>query len=234
MGRIGVALGAVHLVFFGLVVPVVAIRSRRTLANRFLAPRKRQYRAMIIQLAMFAGFSLLVAFYSSVELFPRRLPSMEGAAAGVVVLVMTVLVMRPLWRKAVEEYQRIVYLFMPSDRTERLLWIVAAALAGFGEEVTWRGVQTALLTRLTGSAAAAIALCIAMFALSHVEQGWKSVIIIAPFAAAFHLLVWLSGSLYVAMAVHFLYDSIAGLAYARLGRGQWTIDNGQLTMRNGG
>jgi len=121
-----------------------------------------------------------------------------------------------------------------------MLWIVAAALAGFGEELTWRGVQTALLARLTGSVAVAIAISIAMFAVSHVEQGWKSIWIVSPFAAVFHLLVWLSGSLYVAMVVHFVYDAIAGLSYGRLGRelgyteSPWTIDNGQLTMRNGG
>jgi len=230
----GELLRAFHLLFFGIFIPVIAVRSRRRLASRYLASRKRQYRAMIVQLALFASFSMVVARFSGIELFPRRLPSMRSAAAGLLFLVLAVLLMRPRWRKAVVERKRIVYFFMPSDRAERLMWITASALAGFGEELTWRGVQTALLAALTGSAAVAIALCIAMFAVSHIQQGWKSVFIIAPFAAAFHLLVWLSGSLYVAMAVHFLYDAIAGLTYARLGRGQWTIDNGQSTMRNGG
>ena len=38
------------------------------------------------------------------------------------------------------------------------------------------------------------------------------------FAVAFHGLVALTGTLYVAMAVHFLYDVIAGLTYGRLAR----------------
>lgn len=234
MDPFGAVFRACHLLLFGLFIPLLAIRGRWVFESRPLPPRKAYLRAMIIQQAIFAGCSIFVAFPSGILLFPRRLPSMRGSVAAAVVLVLAVLVMRPMWRKAVEERNRIVYLFMPSDRVEKLLWIAASALAGFGEEVSWRGVQTALLARVTGSAAAAIALCIAMFAVSHVQQGWKSVFIIAPFAAAFHLLVWLSGSLYVAMAVHFLYDAIAGLTYARLGRGQWTIDNGQSTMRNGG
>jgi membrane protease YdiL (CAAX protease family) len=233
MDRVGELLRALHLLFFGLLIPLISIRSRRALANRFLAPRKRQYWAMIVQLALFASFSMIVANSSGIEIFPPRLPSMRSAAAGLLFLVLAVLIMRPRWRQAVVERKRIVYFFMPSDRAERLMWIVASALAGFGEELTWRGVQTALLAALTGSTGAAIALCIAMFAVSHLQQGWKSVVIVVPFAAAFHLLVWLSGSLYVAMAVHFLYDAIAGFTYARLGR-QWTMDNGQLTMRNGG
>lgn len=49
-------------------------------------------------------------------------------------------------------------------------------------------------------------------------QGWKSSAIIFFFAMGFHGLVWLSGSLYVAMIVHITYDIIAGLNYGRLGR----------------
>jgi len=230
MDPFGAVLRACHLLLFGLFIPLLAIRGRWVLESRRLPPRKAHLRATIIQQAIFAGFSIFVAFHSGIVLFPRRLPSMRGAIAAAAVLVLAVVVMRPMWRKAVEERNRIVYLFMPSDRAERLLWIMASAFAGFGEEVSWRGVQTALLARVTGSAAAAIALCILMFALSHVEQGWRGVIVVAPFAAAFHLLVWLSGSLYVAMAVHFLYDAVAGLTYGRLGReamdnGEWTIDN---------
>jgi hypothetical protein len=49
-------------------------------------------------------------------------------------------------------------------------------------------------------------------------QGWKSSAIIVFFALGFHALVWLSGSLYVAMVVHTAYDITAGLTYGRLGR----------------
>jgi hypothetical protein len=38
------------------------------------------------------------------------------------------------------------------------------------------------------------------------------------FAWPFRTVVWLSGSLYVAMLVHVLYDITAGMAYGRLGR----------------
>jgi membrane protease YdiL (CAAX protease family) len=173
---------------------------------------------MILQLALFAGFSLVTARSAGIEVFPRRVPPTASTAAAVAVLILTVLVMRPRWRRAVQERRRIIYYFMPSDRSERVLWIAVSALAGFGEELTWRGVQTALLVAVTGSRAAGIAISIAMFAVSHVQQGWKSVFIIVPFAAALHLLVTLSGSLYLAMGVHFLYDAVAGFTYGHLGR----------------
>jgi hypothetical protein len=49
-------------------------------------------------------------------------------------------------------------------------------------------------------------------------QGWRSAAVILVFALGFHALVWLSGSLYVAMAVHIAYDVTAGISYGRLGR----------------
>jgi membrane protease YdiL (CAAX protease family) len=48
-------------------------------------------------------------------------------------------------------------------------------------------------------------------------QGWKNAVIIGAVALALHGLVIWSGSLYIAMAVHAIYDLVAGLTYGRLG-----------------
>jgi hypothetical protein len=111
-----------------------------------------------------------------------------------------------------------VRFFMPSDRRERAMWLGLSALAAVGEEISWRGVQMTLLLRATGAPLGAAGVCAATFGASHIVQGWQSAAIIAVFALAFHGIVWLSGSLYVAMAVHFLYDMTAGLTYGKLGR----------------
>ena len=121
------------------------------------------------------------------------------------------------WRRAVERRTRIVQLFMPRDRTERLLWVLVAASAGFGEEITWRGVQPTLLATLLGHPVVAAALVAVTFGIGHMLQGWRSAAIIVVFATSFQTVVWLSGSLYVAMAVHFIYDVVAGMTYGRLG-----------------
>jgi membrane protease YdiL (CAAX protease family) len=56
------------------------------------------------------------------------------------------------------------------------------------------------------------------FGLTHIVQGWKSAAIVCLFALGFQTIVWLSGSLYLAMLVHIAYDVTAGLSYGRLGR----------------
>jgi membrane protease YdiL (CAAX protease family) len=57
----------------------------------------------------------------------------------------------------------------------------------------------------------------AVFGFSHLVQGWKSAGIVTGVALLLQGLVAVSGSLLLPVAVHFLYDLIAGLAYGRLG-----------------
>jgi membrane protease YdiL (CAAX protease family) len=122
-----------------------------------------------------------------------------------------------LWRKRVEERSRKTWLFMPRTRRERILWVLCSVAAGVSEEVTYRGVMFAILWRLTGNPIAAALIAAAVFSISHVLQGFKSMAIIFGFALAFQSISWLSGSLYVAMIVHAAYDVIAGLSYGAYG-----------------
>jgi membrane protease YdiL (CAAX protease family) len=214
---IGVA-GFAHLLLFGILIPIAAIRSKKFLDRIALTPRRRYFTSIVVQVSALTLISFAVARAEGIALFPRALPPRNAIAAGVAFLVIAIAFGWTRWTKAVKERKRVVMLFMPTNAYERAFWVVSAALAGFGEELTWRGVQTALLTRLIGNFLAAVAICVVMFAIAHAIQGWDSTIAIAVFAAAFHGIVWLSGSLYVAMGVHFLYDLIAGFAYAYLAR----------------
>jgi membrane protease YdiL (CAAX protease family) len=136
---------------------------------------------------------------------------------GAGLLAVLVLLMRPMWRKRVEQRSRKVWLFMPRTRRERLLWVGVSVAAGVSEEVTYRGVMFTILWRLTGSPLAAALIASSVFAISHVLQGWKSMAIIFGFAIAFQSIAWLSGSLYVAMVVHAAYDVTAGFCYGAYG-----------------
>ena len=210
--------GWLHLAFFGVLIPWSAIRAQKLIQSRPLPLRRKYFASVILQITFFALISIFVAKKSWIVIFPRRMPSLIAIGIGVVFLAVAIATGWPRWRKAILERKKIVALFMPTNRNERFLWVLISALAGFGEEITWRGVQTALLTRLTGSLIVAIVFAIVMFSIAHAMQGWQSVVVIAAFSAGFHLLVWLSGSLYVAMVVHFLYDLTAGFAYAHLAR----------------
>jgi membrane protease YdiL (CAAX protease family) len=212
--------GWFHLGYFGLLLPILAIVTRKKVfgQGKAVPNRLRHFQSTSIHLGLCMLLSLFVAFDQRIWLFPRAVPSVVAIAAGVAMYATMVLLMRPNWRKAVQKRAPVVHLFMPENAVERAWWIGVSFLAGIGEEITWRGVQAALVTALTGSFGFAALLAALSFGLTHIIQGWRSAAIIAGIAIGFHILVWLAGSLYVAMAVHVLYDLTAGIAYGRLGR----------------
>jgi membrane protease YdiL (CAAX protease family) len=118
----------------------------------------------------------------------------------------------------VQHNTRVAHLFMPSNATELGWWLVVSVLAGTGEEITWRAVQTGLLAAATGNYPTAVVLSALSFGAAHAVQGWRSSAVIVVFALGFQTLVWLTGSLYIAMAVHIVYDITAGISYGRLAR----------------
>jgi membrane protease YdiL (CAAX protease family) len=209
--------GILHLALFGLLLPYLAIKTGGRLESRPFPPKKNYFGSVIVQLMFFGCISWLIAHDNWIPIFPRQLPAPRYWALGAATLVALVLFMRPRWRRAVEKRARRTWLFMPRDRTERLLWAGCSLGAGISEEITYRGVMFTLLWRITGSALVAALVMAAVFGVSHFLQGWTSMAIICGIALAMQGLAWLSGSLYVSMAVHAVYDLIAGLTYGKLG-----------------
>lgn len=212
--------GWFHLLWFGVALPaLVTLKWRKAVSPQGQLPnRLRHFQATTVELVMWAVVSLSAARAQRIALFPSTWPSLLAITTGVAILALQLAYMWPRWRRAVLSKSPIVHLFMPANATERAWWLSVSLLAGVGEEITWRGVQWALLANLTGSYLVAALLSSVMFGAAHMRQGWRSSLVIVGFALSFHLLVWVAGSLYVAMAVHVVYDTIAGLRYGHLGR----------------
>ena len=210
--------GASFLVVFGLFLPYLAIKSARRLATRPLPPKRQFFTSVIVQLLIFAAIGLVVGAVEHVDLFPRQAPSPASWGWGLLALATFVLGMRPQWKKRVIERSRRVWLFMPRDGVERALWIGSSVAAGFSEELVYRGVLTTLLFRMTGSFVAAALVSAAIFAICHYMQAARSMAVIFGIALVFQALARESGSLYVPMAVHAVYDILAGLHYGYFGR----------------
>lgn len=212
-------LGWAHLILFGFVIPLAAIRTGRWLrAADPEASRLAYYLSLLVQLWVFAAFSVWVAFVRGIDLSLFRLPSPGHAMAGMGLLAAIVVLMWPLWRRSARERDAVFRFFIPGSRPQRLVWILVSASAGIGEEITWRAVQYLLLVGLMGDPVPAVVVCSLMFGAAHMGQGVRGAILAAPFAAILHVVVIVSGSLVLAMALHFLYDAIAGLTLGRMGR----------------
>jgi hypothetical protein len=215
------ALGWLHVLMFGVLLPLAALRHARGLTHRVtpLPPRLLHFRSTSATLSIFLAMSIATAMVQRIPVFSSRVPHVwRGLTAAIVMYAAAILFMRPRWRAAVARRARAVHLFIADTGTERAWWLLVSLLAGIGEEVTWRGVQTGLLTLLTGNYWIASVLSGASFAATHAVQGWRSALGIFLFALGFQTVVTVSGSLFFAMAVHVAYDISVGLAYGRLAR----------------
>jgi membrane protease YdiL (CAAX protease family) len=208
-------LGWMFAVFVTLIVPWAVLRNRESALAMAQIPLGLRFWAMLVPQIILGGLAGATAAVEGIELFPKRLPGGPELLAGLAFLVVTVLLVRPHWRRSVVEQKPTWRLFAPASRAEQRMWVALSLSAGVSEEMVWRGVLPALLTTMTSSLPLAVGLSVLSFALAHAVQGIRSVLAIGAIAAAFHALVAISGSLYVAMAVHFIYDVIAGLTYAR-------------------
>ena len=132
-----------HLIYFGLVIPLGAIRGRnRIIAQGQTAPnRLRRYALTSLSLVFFGLLSLAVASRIGVSLLPRALPPLSAVLVGISMYVVSVSLMLPHWRAAVQKRSHVADLFTPRSEAEGAGWLVVSLLAGISEEITWRGVQ---------------------------------------------------------------------------------------------
>ena len=225
VGSISV-LGWAFVVFVTVIVPWAVLRNREAALAMAEVPLALRFYAMLLPQILLAFLAVVTGLVEGVDLFPARGPSLVAWFAGLAFLAIALVVVRPHWRRSVEEQKPTWRLFAPTNPRERRMWVGLSLSAGIGEELVWRGVLPALLVSLTGSLVMALALSVLSFALAHAIQGVKSVLAIAGIAAAFHILVFVSGSLYVGMAVHFLYDVVAGFTYAQFARDLGMLEGG--------
>ena len=204
------------LLIFGLFVPYIAFKSGRVLRARgMIIPRKRIFINILVMQALFMALSLLTARVREIRIFRTgRLP-LNAVALAIAVFVIALLILRLLWLSSSEEEKRRMLIVRPNARKDIPWWFLVSLAAGTVEEIIYRGVMFALVLPITRNAWLAVAICVLFFALGHASQGWRRGIFIAAIAFAAHMLVWMTGALYLAMALHFTYDFVAGMFYLR-------------------
>ena len=208
------------VMLIGVVIPVACVRSYFKLkAGAPFPPKVKLHQQTLLMHAFFLSIALFTAKTVQIPIFLPLAPRTKDLAMGAGLLALLVGVMYPLWKARAARQPEKVYRRMPSSNRELWLWAAVSLSAGFVEEIVYRGALFQILYYWIGNwwiAAVTVALS---FALGHAIQGWRNVLIIFAMAMAFQGLVWATGTLYVAMAVHAIYDFVAGLAYASFYRG---------------
>jgi len=98
------------------------------------------------------------------------------------------------------------------------MFIVMVALAAVAEEAAYRGVLFQLAERATNSFWIAATASAVVFGVGHLVQGRRPAIAAGVLGLGNQIVVWLTGSLWIAIAAHFAYDAIVGVVAGRQGR----------------
>jgi membrane protease YdiL (CAAX protease family) len=213
-------LGTIFIIIVCLVMPVLAMRAARQLESRRLKPSVHDIlMSTIVTHGTVGILAVLAARANGVVLFPAPTFRWTDAAAGAAFLVLASLANLLRWRVMSDAEREHVSWLRPQSRRDLAAWAAISLVAGVAEEVIYRGTLFGLVHQMVDSYWASVGACVFVFALGHWVQGRGAMVIIVIFAAAFHVLVRLTGDLYTAIVVHVVYDFAAGMLLWRLSAG---------------
>lgn len=109
-----------------------------------------------------------------------------------------------------DSHAKSVDILLPQGALEVGVWIAASAMAGFCEELVFRGYVQRQVLALSGSAWIAVIGQGLLFGLMHAYQGWKAVVVISGLGMLFGAMAVWRRNLRVGMLTHAWADVWAG------------------------
>jgi membrane protease YdiL (CAAX protease family) len=203
------------LVALCLLLPVAALRQHQAMrtAEGAAGLGVTRTRIYVSGLVTHAALLLLVGavwLEQRFDLFAPYRPTAMDAAIGLVALAVGLLPLLPRFRLDDPVAQERSRLIAPRSARDFALFYVVALSAGFAEEVAYRGVLFTLVAALAGSWWIAAIVGAAAFGVVHLFQGRKTAAIAGLMGFRDHLVVGLTGTLFIAIVVHMFHDIIAG------------------------
>jgi membrane protease YdiL (CAAX protease family) len=211
---------AVFVLLVGVVMPLGAVRSKAIVAGtrvRRGPPRRSDIltRALVVQVLLFA-MSFVVARSHDMALWPWTGLRMTNVTIALGSLALLLGVGALSWRLRTPDERHSLWMrhLLPRTRAQWVLWLIVSIAAGVAEETAYRGVLVVLLASLTASFLVAVLLSAAAFAVVHYPQGAKSMGWVFAIGLVMQGVVLATGTLYVAMGVHAVYDVTAAIRAA--------------------
>jgi len=210
------ALGVMLLVFAGVLIPILIVKSARRLGTGPLPiSRPRFYKQTIIFQLFLAAIAAWTAYTHGILAMPLPQWPLLSWSAAALMYVVTVLALKFRWASRSAASKQRLYDILPHNSTERVPYVFICIVAGTCEEFVYRGVMTELAQRLIGIAMVTMIAISISFAAAHATQGVRSMIGVFGIALWCHALVLISQSLIPVMVVHFAYDLTAGMLIPR-------------------
>jgi membrane protease YdiL (CAAX protease family) len=210
---IGIFLGVV-----GAFIPIAAWLSSRALDQGVRIERVDFYLETVITQTALVVLALWVWRTNDLPISFAPTLDARGLFWAVVLLTTALVVMVVTWTRSGTARRDRYRMILPETRHEKVAWAGVSLAAGIAEEIVYRGVLFGLLLAWSGSWLTAALTAAALFGVAHLVQGWKAVPLVMAYGLLFQILYAATGSLFLPIAVHVMYDLIAGLMISRWSR----------------
>jgi membrane protease YdiL (CAAX protease family) len=183
-------------------------------AGKPMPPKTRFYRNMIAVQVVLLGYSLAVAQHNELSVLGSS-PALWIWLISAVYVAFIGRRMEAVWKKMPAERKKRARRLLPEIPGHLRSWVPISFLAGIGEEIAFRGVAFGILRSISGSMEFATVICVLAFAFAHMTQGWRGVLGTGVIALVMHAIVYGTGGLYLAIAIHVVYDLMLGFIAMR-------------------
>lgn len=208
------------LIVFGFLVPLAVIQGRSHGRGGIgIPPLPKQASQIVLMELFFLLVALAAARARRIDVFALGSLPIKAILLAAVVLILGLVTLPLRWKTLSAEQRRKSLATRPQKPGDLGPWFAVSLAAGIVEETVYRGVMMALLLPRTRNWWLSVVICVLLFALGHLNQSAVMVVMtLVPMATAMHFLVAWTGSLYLAMTVHFLYNFLAGFVFIRIAR----------------
>ncbi len=202
-----------YFLFLVLVfVPLAGIAGYfRIRSGKPLRPKRQRYIAVITMQFVILAVTIVAANSEGITLLGREWGTLLTWLVVAGYMVLLAFRLRHAWAKLNDERKEQARRLLPDDPSLMRLWVGVAAMAGISEELAYRGLAYQLLRGMGLNIALALLVCVTTFAIGHMTQGWRGVLGTLVLALLFHVLVFLTDSLYLVIALHAVYNLIVGV-----------------------
>jgi membrane protease YdiL (CAAX protease family) len=205
----------VYLAFVGCVLPFAALLQHRRLAAGAVLPRRiNLYASALFTHGVFVLFAWAVSRDLDINLVAPFRPTALHIVVGLVALAIGLVALLPQLEIDNPVGKARAKLLVPRTKAEHVAFYGICVSAGIAEELAYRGLLFTLLATLMGGWWIPALVASAAFGIVHLFQGWKSAGIAGLMGLREHIVVGLTGSLFVAIVVHMLHDAITGTVIA--------------------
>jgi membrane protease YdiL (CAAX protease family) len=202
------------LAFLSSVGPLLAWRAHRRMAAGGRDPQQRGRLAVYLGALLWLWVLLVLCWgaarESGMTLFPAWRPRPLDAVVGLASLMLGLLTLVPGRSPASRLGRERVRAVAPRGPRERIAFYLLCLSAGVGEEVVYRGVLFTLFHAVIGSWWLAALAAATVFGAVHHYQGPRSAVLAGAYGFRDHLVVGITGTLWVAIVVHVVHDAVLG------------------------